>query len=407
MSDDVGSPSELWRGRKLIAGCMLGMMMSVSSIYFYTSGLFLKPIAAEFGWTRGMASLGPLVGILVIGIASPFAGRLVDRFGAFRMALLSAGGLAVSFLLLAMATAGLASFLALTLLLAVLGSATTPVSYGRMVVGNFPRRLGLVYGIVYCGPGLGALLFPSLVGPLLGAYGWRGAYLGLALLTLGTIPTIALLLRNQNSSERAESSRTQRNWALYADRRFMLLAAIFLLASTGIFGTIVHFVPMLTDRGIAPATAAKLAGLIGFAVIVGRLITGFLLDTVETNLLAASIFLLSACGVLMLASGNSDLILPGTLAMGFTIGSEFDLALFLVGRRFPPAHFSTLFGGIYLAVSIGGGGGPILAGVLFDAAGNYLPWFVVGAGCLLVSALLCLIGRLAVFRDQSVAPHTA
>jgi cyanate permease len=276
-----------------------------------------------------------------------------------------------------------------------------------MVVGNFPKRLGLVYGIVYCGPGLGALLFPILVSPLLGAYGWRGAYFALALVTIGTIPLIALLLKAQAGTSKSNSGGAQWNWRLYADRRFMLLAAIFLLASTGIFGTIVHFVPMLTDRGIPPATAAGLAGLIGFAVIAGRLITGFLLDLVETNLLAAGIFLLSACGVLMLASGNSDLILPGTLAMGFTIGSEFDLALFLVGRRFPPTHFSALFGGIYLAVSIGGSGGPILAGVMYDAAGNYLPWFVVAAICLLLSSGLCLAGRLAVFRDSAIAPSTA
>ena len=49
MDGETSSRSELWGGRNLIAGCMLGMMMSVSSIYFYTSGLFLKPLAAEFG----------------------------------------------------------------------------------------------------------------------------------------------------------------------------------------------------------------------------------------------------------------------------------------------------------------------------------------------------------------------
>jgi predicted MFS family arabinose efflux permease len=392
---------ELWRGRKLIAGCLIGVMMSVASTYFYTAGLFLKPLAAEFGWSRGMASLGPLVGILAMGIASPFAGRLVDKFGALRMALLSAGALVLSFLLLSVATAGLLSFLCLTFLVAILGSATTPVSYGRMVVGSFPTRLGLVYGIIYCGSGVGALLFPLLVGQLIGAYGWRGAYVGLAMITLFTIPVIALLLRGQSNRDKSESSADGWNWRLFIDRRFALLAMIFLLVSTGIFGTIVHFVPMLTDRGIAPATAASMAGLIGFAVIVGRLITGYLLDVAETNLLAAGVFLLSASGILMLASGYSELILPGTLAMGFTIGSEFDLALFLIGRRFPPAHFSTLFGGIYLAVSIGGAGGPILAGRTYDATGNYLAWFVLAAGLLLLSSALCLIGCLPLFRASA------
>lgn len=399
--------NELWRGRSLIAGCLIGMMMSVSSVYFYTSGLFLKPLAAEFGWSRGMASLGPLVGILTIGFASPFAGRLVDRFGAWPMALLSMGGLALSFLLLGLETSGLVSFLLLTFLLAILGNATTPVSYGRVVVGKFPTRLGLVFGIVYCGPGLGALLFPPLAGQLLAGYGWRGGYVGLAMLTACAIPIVALLLRSQFQGNKPQSAVERWNWRLYSNRRFVLIAVVFLLASTGIFGTIVHFVPMLSDRGIAPASAAAMAGLIGFAVIAGRLITGYLLDLLDTNLLAAGIFLLSACGVLMLASGSPALILPGTLAMGFTIGSEFDLALFMVGRRFPAAHFSTLFGGIYLAVSIGGGGGPLLAGLMYDASGSYLAWFAVAAASLLAACLLCLVGRLPGFRDSAVKPSMA
>jgi cyanate permease len=407
MGGEATSQGELWRGRNLIAGCFIGMMMSVSSIYFYTSGLFLKPLAAEFGWTRGMASLGPLVGMLTIGASSPFAGRLVDRFGAFRMALLSAGAMALLFLLVGFVTTDLLSFLLLTFLLGALGSATTPVSYGRMVVGVFPRRLGLVYGIVYCGPGIGGLLFPLIVNRLLASYGWRGAYIGLALLTLCSIPVIAFLLRRKSENNGYASADERWNWRLYAHRRFVLLAVIFLLASTGIFGTIVHFVPLLTDRGISPATAAGLAGLIGFAVIAGRLITGFLLDLIETNLLAAGIFLLSASGVLMLASGDSQLLWPGTLALGFTIGSEFDLALFLIGRRFPPAHFSALFGGIYFAASLGGGGGPLIAGTMYDAAGNYIPWFVVAITCLLVSSALCLLGRLTLFQDRAIALNSA
>lgn len=410
MDGETTSRSELWNGRSLIAGCLFGMMTSVSSIYFYTAGLFLKPLAMEFGWTRGMASLGPLVGILSIGIISPFAGRLVDRFGALRMALLSSAGLALSFLLLGVATSGLLSFLLLTCLLGILGNATSPVSYGRIPVANFKKRLGLVFGIVYCGPGIGALLFPSVAGQMIGAYGWRGAYVGLAIVCLCSIPIIGFLLRsqyNRDSSVNSKSAAAPWNARLFADRRFVLLAVIFILCSTGIFGTIVHFVPMLTDRGIAPAAAAGLAGLIGFAVIGGRLITGYLLDVVESNVLAAAVFSVSACGLLLMASGNPDLILPGTLAMGFTIGAEFDLALYMIGKRFPAAHFGTLFGGIYFAVSIGGGGGPILAGLMYDATGSYVVWFAFAAGCLLLSSLLCLVGRLAAFRESTTAASAA
>ena len=280
----------------------------------------------------------------------------------------------------------------------------------RLPVANFKKRLGLVFGIVYCGPGFAALLLPSVVGQLIGRYGWKGAYVGLAIVCLCALPIIAFLLRSQysgDSSINSVSVAAPWNARLFADRRFVLLAVVFLLCSTGIFGTIVHFVPMLTDRGIAPATAAGMAGLVGFAVIGGRLITGFLLDLVESNALATAIFSISACGLLMMASGNPDLILPGTLAMGFTIGAEFDLALYMIGKRFPAAHFGTLFGGIYAAVSIGGGAGPMLAGLMYDATGTYLVWFVFAAGCLLVSSLLCLVGRSPAFRGSTTAVRAA
>jgi predicted MFS family arabinose efflux permease len=236
---------------------------------------------------------------------------------------------------------------------------------------------------------------------LLGQWGWRGAYFGLAALTLCAVPIIAFLLRR--TSDVTEPVAREWNWPLFADRRFVLLAVIFLLCSTGVFGSIVHFVPMLTDRGIAPAKAAAVAGLLGFAVIVGRLITGYLLDRIEANVLAAVIFTISAAGLLMLASGHSELILPGTLALGFTIGAEFDLAGYMIGKRFPVAQFGTLFGGVYAAVSIGGGVGPILAGLMFDAYGSYLAWFAVAASSLVLSSLLCLLNRSPAFRDRAAA----
>ncbi|MCK1277443.1 MULTISPECIES: MFS transporter [unclassified Bradyrhizobium] len=386
---------EFWRGRNVILGCLLGMMMSYNSIFFYSSGLFLKPLAAEFGWGRGAASLGILVPLITAGILSPFTGRLIDRYGAFRMALLSAVGLSLSFLLLGIATVGLLSFLALTFLLALLSNATSPLSYGRFVLANFPRHLGLAYGIVYIGPGLGALVFPPLVTKLMSIYAWRGAYVGLAIVVLVSVPIIALLLKNQSARNVTDAGTANRqwNWSLYTDRQFVLLAAIFLFASTGIFGTVVHLVPMLTDIGLSPAKAAEFAALMGFAVIAGRLITGFLLDRIEANLLAATIFALSAGGIMLLATGNIAAILPGILVVGFSIGSEIDLAFFIIGRRFPSIHFSTFFGGILFAVSIGGSLGPTVAGILYDAAGNYLPWFVIATTSMVGSSILCLVGR--------------
>ncbi len=61
-------------------------------------------------------------------------------------------------------------------------------------------------------------------------------------------------------------------------RSFWLIGAAFFLAALAINGCSVHFVPLLTDRGVAPAQAARVASIAGIALIVGRVGAGYLLD---------------------------------------------------------------------------------------------------------------------------------
>ena len=78
MTPSSHAPSELRQHWRYVVGCFLGLTSGVSSLYFYSSGLFLKPLAAEFGWTRGTASLGSLISSVLLGCAAPFIGQVID-----------------------------------------------------------------------------------------------------------------------------------------------------------------------------------------------------------------------------------------------------------------------------------------------------------------------------------------
>ena len=78
---NVTPESEFARGWPLLLGAGLGIAAGLSSLYFYAVGIFIKPLAAEFGWSPGQASIGVLLGRLGAAAASPVIGRLVDRFG--------------------------------------------------------------------------------------------------------------------------------------------------------------------------------------------------------------------------------------------------------------------------------------------------------------------------------------
>ena len=389
------SPSELRQHWRYVLGCFLGLASGVSSLYFYSSGLFLKPLAAEFGWTRGTASLGSLISSVLLGCAAPFIGQVIDRYGARRVTLLSLVGLSTSFLLLGVWTQGLASFLALVTVLTLLGGATSPLSFTRILVGKFSRQRGLALGIAITGTGVGAILIPLIVTPAIVHFGWRATYLGLAAVVLVLLPLIAYFLRGADAAPADKGRRAPagNNLKALADPRFFRIAAVFLLCSVGIFGTIVHVVPMLTDVGLSPNRAAGLASILGVAVIVGRIVTGFLLDIFDAARLSATLFMLSATGMLLLATGQPALVLPGLLMTGFAVGAEFDLAAYLVSRKFPLNLYSTLFGGVYATVAIGAGIGPFLAGRLFDISGSYVSWLCLAAGLLVAAAMLCLTER--------------
>src|SRR5688500_13885512 len=65
-------------------------------------GVYIKPMEAEFGWSRGALSMAAALSLLLLGAVGPFAGRLADRWGprrviVFALVLLGIGSILSSF----------------------------------------------------------------------------------------------------------------------------------------------------------------------------------------------------------------------------------------------------------------------------------------------------------------------
>jgi MFS family permease len=383
--------NEFRRGLPTLLGSFIGIAAGVSSTYFYSLGIFLKPVAATFGWTRGEASLGPLVGTLAAAIAAPMTGRAIDRLGPVVMALASMIILAAGFALLGSATSGLTSFLVIGGIMSLLNVGSSPMSYSRLLVADFDRHRGIALGVALTGTGIGAALLPALLVPYIAAHGWRAGYQLLAQGVLAAcIPVALFFMGRRRNAAVPVATAVQVPIVVWRDPLFRLLATIFFLAAAAVLGTVVHFVALLMDAGIDPIRAGHLAGVIGLSVIGGRVIAGFALDRFPAQWVTGGLFLGSAAGMVALAVGGTAAALPGALAVGLGVGAEVDLIAYLVSRHFPPASYGAFYGGVYGAFLVGGAAGPALIGFLFDVSHSYAVPLLVSAGLLGCGGLLAL-----------------
>lgn len=178
--------------------------------------------------------------------------------------------------------------------------------------------------------------------------------------------------------------------------QFWIIAFSFLFFSTSISGFIASFIPMLTDGGLTRTDAASMAGSIGISVLVGRVVTGFLLDHVRASVLSTVVMALPAIGCLLWGlgvAGPSGALLAA-IFVGLAGGAEFDLVAYMTSRYFGLRHYGKLYGILFSSVIAGAAIGPLMFGFGFDLFGSYAPVLITAAALFVVGGVSQLfLGR--------------
>src|SRR5258707_14318496 len=74
-------------GWRVVLTACLGVMAGFGSLFVYTFSVFVKPLAAEFGWNREAISSGFAIAAGTLGCLSPLLGRWVHPLGPRRIIL--------------------------------------------------------------------------------------------------------------------------------------------------------------------------------------------------------------------------------------------------------------------------------------------------------------------------------
>ena len=384
--------SEFSRHWLLVLVCAVGIGVGVSSLPFYTQGLFIEAWIADFGWTRAQASLGILGSTLALAAVLPFIGSIVDRYGLVTPVMISLLGLSLAYVLLGMFVQSIATFVILAMLQAILGSASSPLAYTRAINAVFNKQRGLALGVALSGAGVAATFGPTLISNAIDAFGWRGAYYAMALFTLVVGAVIILVLSRLNGAKTAvniDMEAANRDFLVAKASRtyWTIMAAIFCL-SLGLGGLMIHFVPILLDVGFATNAAVKIAGVVGIAVVLGRLLVGFAVDRIFAPRVAIAILLACISGVLALALLGSVVAVPAAFVIGFSVGAEVDLIGYLVARYFGMHAYGQIYGRQYSTFLIATGLSPVILGAVRDATGTYTASLFTAAAFMVISAAL-------------------
>ena len=390
-----------YTGWHVAAAAFIGVMVSFAPIVPYTFSLFLNPLHAAFGWQREAISGTFAVAAITVAVVSPGIGVLLDRFPPRRIILPSIVIFALALASLSRLGPSIQRFYLTYFLFGLVANGTAQFAYTRTILTWFQSRRGLAVALILTGSGVGSIVIPPLTQWVIDHHGWRDAYLMLGCIALLGLPLTALLVRNRPITQREDESLVAGVTVAAALRTapFWIMASIIMLSAFGENGLVTNLAAMLTEHGVTVTGGGSCLSVRGGAGILGRLGTGFLIDRFPAQRIQTAILLISAAGTLILAfSGTSAMALVGAALLGVGLGSEADVAPYLLARYFGRKHFSVLYGLTWTAYAIGGATGPMVVGRFYDRAGSYQPRIIVG---LAFTTLLAAAISLFLRRDRT------
>jgi len=341
----------------------------------YSFAAFFQAFQAEFGAPRAHVSLVfSLCALLWFTTGVP-GGMLADRFGPRGVCLAGVACLAAGLAFAAHAPS--VEILYLTYSIGVgVGIGLSYVPSVGAVQRWFLHNRAFATGIAVSGIGAGNLAFPPLAAWWIGLYGWRGAYLALAGLTLALALPAALAVENR----RVRPGVTQTGaplagvalGAALRSRLFWILYVVAFLICVGFFVPMVHLAPYAHDRGFSDAQGITLVSLLGLGSLLGR----FAISAVADRLghMRSLIGLSAGLGAMFLLWWAAEaywVLAVFAIVFGSLYGGYVALAPTLCMDLFGARNVAGIIGCLYTAAGLGTLIGPTAAGAAFDATGSY------------------------------------
>ena len=398
-----------------------GFLTNIASAFALASTLsiFLKPLTAELGISRGVFSLLRSGEGIIGALSAPFVGNLVDRHGGRWLIAIGTAIVAAGYFVLGHVDT-FTQFALVRLSLVTLGDAMMGSMVVNIVIAQwFLRRRGRAFAISSMGIGFAKVCMPIVAASLIVWFGWRQTWVvfGLVTLVLGVVPALLFIRRSPeemgllpDGTEEPVASKIKQDRAAtdattnqdlewtraeaMRTRTFWLLVITFGIASVGVTGLNLHVYPYVTDLGHPPLVAATVMSVIASMQLFSPLAWGFFAEHVDVRIAAMLRFVIQGIGLgLAMLTPSLFCLYAGFFLYGIGLGGNMVLPEVLWANYFGRRSLGKVRGLGLLISQVMAAAGPPFFGFLFDITNGYGLSFAIFGCALFTSAVLSLMLR--------------
>lgn len=411
---------EFFFGYVVVLGAWLAMFVSAGAQFSF--GIFQPYLLKEFGWSRGMLSLGFTLNLVTMPVFGLLGGYLVDRIGPKWTVIIGGiiGGIGMALL------STITQAWHFILLYGIIFPMGIGLSYMIATVPTvrrwFMRKAALMVAIAMTGSGLGIVVLTPIAQYIISSSNWQMGYISFGVIlalgatigglllkkdpeSMGTYPDGKpptqeelekrpdFRVRNERWSVK-ESSRTSTFWLI------IIVQAGYLMAVFGFLGHLITWAYLDLNIPMNNAVSIFSFGFVLSAVI-GRLFSGTISDwyikqfswTRKPILYFNLIGVALGCFMATLVSSPLTLTIV-VIIIGFTYGTGLPMYPVYLGDLFGVINLPILFGVMGIFINIAAAIGPVLYGFSHDITGSYNPAFII-------NGLYCLLSTIALWFIQT------
>ncbi len=353
-----------------------------------TFAVFLLPVSKELGWSRAEAASVYAFGMLCLGLFSPVAGKLFDKFGPRFLFPLGMGCLAVGPILASQLEALWQFYLCLSLLVGFGAAALGIAVQSALLARWFQQSLTTAVAVVSGAAGVGVMIFSPVAQAFIDDLGWRNAYgsIGLIVICVGILVAIAPWQKISEGRADLRRPKTEGRHSPTSDwtfrravrsRPYWSLSAVHFLTAISMFAVQPQVVAFLIEQGTNPITAASAFGVSGISATCGLLIFGIIADRYGALLSVTLSYSLTISGYLLLfmmaVSPSNFLLWAFVISYGASFGSRGPVISALTARIFGRGRdLGLIMGAIFLCMGAGAAVGATMGCVIHDLTDGYI-----------------------------------